>query len=266
MKYMFKKLFKTVLFGSFLMILGLSACKQNVTSNNNSSNRNPHAANLLAVGKSAHDLLSADTYTSLKVELQYASGYKPTQGAIDTLRAFLNRRLNKPGGITITTDAIADPGQSSYSLNQISQIEINNRKAYNSGKTIAVYYFFADGNYSGNTNNSEVLGLSYRNTSIVIFEKTIQGLSGGLGQPSRTDLEATVMEHEFGHIMGLVNLGTPMVVNHADPNHPHHCEDSKCLMYYNVSTSDVVSNILNGGGIPKLDQNCLNDLKHNGGK
>lgn len=258
----FKHYVKTIIPLLFTLSF-LYGCNQTVTNSN--PNQNSHAANQQQVGQSAHDLLAADNFDKLVVELQYAGGFKPTQAAVDTLQAFLERRLNKPNGISIVLDAITAPGNTQYSLNDIVQIEDSNRQQYNQGKTIAVYYFFADGDYSGNTNNSKVLGLSYRNTSIVIFENTIQSLSGGLGQPSTSILEATVMEHEFGHILGLVNNGTPMVVNHEDPNHKGHCNNSNCLMYYNVNTSDVISN-LSGGSIPKLDQNCLNDLKNNGGK
>lgn len=258
-KYIFRLFLVTIFSTAFLY-----GCKQSLTGNNQ-NNQNNHAGNMLQVGQSAHDLLASTKFTKLVVELQYASGFEPTQAAVDSLQAFLNRRLNKPDGISIVLEAITAPGNTQYTMNDIEQIEKANRQQYNSGKTIAVYYFFADGDYSGDTNNTKVLGMAYQNTSIVIFENTIQNLSGGVGQPSTSVLEATVMEHEFGHILGLVNIGTPMVTNHEDPNHPGHCNDSNCLMYYNVDTGDVVSNLL-GGSIPGLDQNCLNDLKNNGGK
>jgi predicted Zn-dependent protease len=103
---------------------------------------------------------------------------------------------------------------------------------------------------------------------MVIFEKTIQDLSGNtLSQPSREKLETVVMNHELGHILGLVNIGTNMVTPHQDPDasHGRHCENTSCLMYWGVETGNVAQNLL-GTGMPQLDQNCLNDLKANGGK
>jgi hypothetical protein len=35
-------------------------------------------------------------------------------------------------------------------------------------------------------------------------------------------------------------------------------------MHYSVRLSDFIANLL--GGMPQLDQNCLNDLAANGGK
>ena len=43
---------------------------------------------------------------------------------------------------------------------------------------------------------------------MVIFGKTIHDNSGALGQTSRTKLESTVLDHEFGHILGLVDIGS----------------------------------------------------------
>jgi hypothetical protein len=264
-----KTISKILLTALSLLVLSFAGCQNNVTGNKNNNNNSQNGSDLSAnrqdVGKSAHDLLSTDSHSTLFIQMLYAGNYKPTQAAVDSLKSFLERRIHKPNGITINLSMIPAPGQSQYTLNDIKNIEDNNRTVYNKGDTLTVFYFFADGSSAQDSQNSKVLGLSYYNTSIVIFEKTIQSYSGSLGQPSRTKLEATVMRHEFGHILGLVNIGTPMVTPHEDSSHPGHCDDQNCLMYYNVNTSDVVQNILNSG-IPQLDQNCLNDLKNNGGK
>lgn len=263
-----KLMTKLSLVGIALLLVTFVGCKNSLTGNNSNNSTNKTSSKYSSkqsVGASAHDLLSASKFSVLDVQMQYAGNYKPTQEAVDSLRTFLERYLHKPGGIHITLSSIPSPGKSQYTIKDITQIENKYRTAYTEGDTIAVHYFFADGNSSQNTQNAKVLGLSYYNTSIVIFEKTIRSYSGGLGQPSRAMLEATVMRHEFGHILGLVNIGTPMVTPHEDPNHKGHCTNKNCLMYYNVNTSDVVQNILNSG-IPQLGPDCRNDLKHNGGK
>lgn len=64
---------------------------------------------------------------------------------------------------------------------------------------------------------------------------------------------------------GLVNKGTALTSLHQDGVHGKHCSNSGCLMYYEAETSDIINNLL-GDPIPSLDQNCINDLKANGGK
>ncbi|HWY38238.1 MAG TPA: peptidase [Bacteroidia bacterium] len=211
-----------------------------------------------------NDFLSAGKYDQLVVEIQYPSGYQPAAATIDNLKDFLQGRLNKPGGILVTQKTITG-GRSFYSLTDIQKIENANRTVSLQGTVLSVYIFFADGDYAQSNGNSKVLGITYGSSSMVIFEKTIKDFSGGIAQPPTATLETTVTEHELGHVMGLVNNGTPMQSPHQDNANGRHCNDKNCLMYYSVETSDIVANLL-GGSVPALDQYCLDDLRGNGGK
>lgn len=223
--------------------------------------------NKQSVGASAHDLLSADKYKKVVLEIQHVQGFEPQNATVNNLKSFMEQRLNKPDGITVKLTPLpaSNFGKTAYSINDIAAIEEQYRQEYTTPDELAIYFFFADSRYSEDSGNSKVLGAAFRNTSMVIFEKTIQELSGGLTQPGRDKLETVVMEHEVGHILGLVNVGTNMVTPHQDAPHGHHCDNTSCLMYWGVETGDVVQNLL-GTGMPQLDQNCLNDLKANGGK
>lgn len=214
------------------------------------------------VGTSANSFLSDEYYNRLTVEILYMPGYSPTQSAVNNLRSFLIDHLNKPSGIEVLTREIPSYGQGSYSLNDILSIESENRERYNANQTITASLIVLDGAYA---DNGQVLGIAYRNTSMAIFGGTIADNSGGLSQPTRTKLESTVMNHEFGHLLGLVNLGSDMVENHQDTDNEKHCDNSDCLMYYASETTEIASFLI-GNNIPELDQNCRNDLIANGGK
>jgi hypothetical protein len=210
------------------------------------------------------DLLSGSHYEKLVVEIQYPQGYQPVSETVDKLRAFLEARLNKPGGISFILTGIPIARKDVYTIGDIKKIEDKYSRERTHRHLLAAYVFFADGAYAENTGNSQVLGMAYRPTSIAIFERTVRDFSGGLTQPAVTILEQTVVEHEFGHLMGLVNNGTGMLTEHQDENNGKHCDDQHCLMYYNVETSDVIANLTNS--VPQLDQHCLDDLGANGGK
>ena len=243
----------------FIAFLCLSGCKKD------QPEPDP-AGNLKTVGASAKELLSSTPFTRLVIEVQTMPNSEPTQESLDNLKSFLEARLNKPGGIEFRKNSMVVQGApSEYSLDEIKSIEEALRIEYNSGSTIAVYCLFADAPYSENSGGSVILGIAYRNTSVVIFEKSIQDLSGGLGQPSRTVLETTVLQHELGHLLGLVDIGSAMQTDHKDQAHGAHCDNSDCLMYYLAETGDIVAALL-GGNIPQLDANCAADLKANGGK
>ena len=213
----------------------------------------------------ANDFLSESRYKQLVVEIAYVEGYKPQTASLNHLKSFLESRLNKSGGISINSVPVASPGKATYSLTDIRNIEETHRTKFPSGETLAAWLFFYDGDYAANQGDSKVLGVAYGATSMAVFGKTVAEFSGGLGQPSTYVLETTVMEHEFCHIFGLVNNGTNMVSGHQDATHGKHCSDKNCLMYYAAETSDFLSNFL-GSNIPSLDEQCLHDLKNNGGK
>lgn len=223
---------------------------------------NPGASDLhnKPVGASANDILSASKYSSIKIEVQYMSGYQPDGAALNHLQSMLSGFVNKPSGITVVTKEIPASGSENLSVNDVIQIEKNNRTAFTSGNQLALYILYTNGNYSDNN----VLGVAYRNTSVVLFGKKIGDNSGGIGQASRTKLVATVAEHEIGHLMGLVGIGSPLQTNHKDPAHGDHCNNSNCLMYYASETSDILGFLITGS-IPSFDASCVADLHANGG-
>lgn len=236
---------------------------------NESSDYNSH----LAPGAAAHDLLSADTYQSLAIEIQAMQGFEPTAQTKANLVQFISARVNKPGGVTVLDDPSIPPqGKGPYSLNDVGMLEAANRLHYTTGKSAVVYFLFLDGSSTDDDPNkgTAVLAYAYQNTSMAVFEKTIQQNSGSLPtQVSAATLETTVVEHEFGHLLGLVNLnpGTPMRAAHQDTAHGNHCNVQSCLMYWSANTTDVLANILSlGGKPPTLDSQCLLDLQGNGGK
>ena len=224
-----------------------------------SANANSHAANLKSVGSSANNFLSASAFNAVNIELDYMPGYPPDGTAITNLTNYLGQLINKPGGIQVNLSQIPASGKTTLALTDVTALESQNRNIYNSGQTLAVHIMYVDADYS----TANTLGIAYRNTSIVIFEKTILANSGGIGQPSRTKLESISLEHEFGHLLGLVDLGSPMLVPHKDAS-TNHCTNSACLMYSTTNIGGMGGVLANT--IPVLDDNCRNDLRANGGK
>jgi hypothetical protein len=249
------KLFLKVL----LPILFFAACSKKTYYVNN-----PDAPDYLhnrSVGASANELLASGKYTSLKIEVQYMTGFQPDAAALAHLQSTLSNILNKPSGITIVTKEIPASSGTALSVSDVITIERNNRSVFTTGSELGVYLLYTNGNYT----DPNVLGIAYKNTSVVLFGKKINDNSGGLRQASRTKLVATVAEHELGHLLGLVDLGTVMQANHKDNAHGNHCNNTDCLMYYASETTDILGFLITGN-IPSLDANCRADLTANGGK
>ena len=123
------------------------------------------------------------------------------------------------------------------------------------------FYLVVSDPSADDSGNLKVLGEAYRASSMVVFQGSIKSVSGGLGQPSADIVESAVVAHEYGHVLGLVNISTPMVTPHQDTAHGAHDTNTKCLMYYlNNSSAGLAGNLLSGGTVPDFDAQCRADL------
>lgn len=224
------------------------------------------SANLKTLGTSANDLLSSEKFTSIRVELVYVTGYEPSQKTIDNLRTFLQQRTHKPDGYTIFKRAVASSGKAPFSIQEIADIETEERTVFNAGDEIAVYIYFADGSNENDTSTKIVLGSAFRNTSMVIYGETVKSISSRLNAPDKSTVESTVVNHEFGHLFGLVNLGTPLQSAHEDSSSNGHCEVDGCLMNANVQFGTDLIDMVNNNVTPGMDETCILDLQANGGR
>ncbi len=235
-------------------------------SNGPGGNSNDRSANLKSLGASASELLSDAIYTSMDIEIVYVEGNRPTDEAINIFRSFLNSRVYKPDGININLRSVNSSGKAPFTIEEIVEIERNERTSYTVGDEIAVWIYFADGSNDKDTNEKFVLGSAFRNTSMVIYEKTIRDFSNRSGAPDRATIEAATLNHEFGHLFGLVDLGTTPVSDHEDPDNQGHCITEACLMRASIEFGGGVLNVIEGSEVPDLDDACIEDLQSIGGK
>lgn len=239
---------------SLIVLIGLS-CSDSSTGPGDDNNFDSQDA----PGESARAFLSDENFTRLDIEIDYMEGLEPTQDALNSLQSFLEDRLNK-SQINISTSAIPAQGQNAYTTDEIRDLEEGNRNNFTnaSTNTLNAYFIVVDGEFS----DANVLGIAYFNTSMALFGKTIDSISGGVTQPSRTQVEATVLRHELGHNMGLVGNGTPTQSDHQEQG--AHCTTDGCLMEAAVETTNFFQNFT--GSVPNLEEFCVEDVRANGGQ
>jgi len=216
------------------------------------------------VGKSANFLLSTDPFTAMELELVYMQGFKPSDQMIELMVEFLEKYTFKPDGITVLEKEIPAMNKGDYSTEDIAKIEEDYRERYNKGNTVSVFLLVVDGDFKQSEESSFTIGAAYRNTSLVLFGNRIAENSGGFIKPSKAALETTVALHEMGHLMGLVNIGSDMVILHEDEENENHCDNEDCLMYWAIETNSIFNYMKQS--VPTLGNNCELDLRANGGK
>jgi hypothetical protein len=257
--------FSIKLFILLFSVMAIYSCKKDDSAEEEIID--PLAENKKALGESAEDILSDDIYKSLTVELVYSEDYKPTQETIDNFRAFLMARVNKPQGINFVETVVAEQPNDPFTIQEIREIEDRIRTKYTEGDNIAVYVFFSNGSSTNDTQTTVTLGTAYRNTSIVIYERTIKVIteSDPINLPL---LESTTLNHEFGHILSLTNiLGDDIHQIHEDQAHLKHCFVEECLMYFDANnvTRAKLERMMRRMQVPELDPLCIEDLQAKGG-
>lgn len=235
-----------------ILFLGLTAC----------STDEERAPDDLPLGVSARSFLSDEQFTSLTVEVVYVTGYEPAESSLNSMQVFLETYLNKPAGIEIKLRAIPSPEVGTYSYSEIREVESKHRTEFTSGTKLTTFIFIAD-NKSDDSNSRElILGKAYKNTSLVIFERDIRDLAES-ASVSSSQIQQITIRHEFGHLFGLVDNGSPAQSDHVyqdpnDPNEKGHCSVTGCLMARDLDYT-------NPGNLILEDQ-CRLDLVANGGK
>ncbi|WP_318342973.1 hypothetical protein [Flagellimonas baculiformis] len=266
----------------FLALFLFLGCSKDAENPSSSSASVDKSANLLTTGASANDILSSNTFDKLLIEIAYVSGFQPTVDAIDTLEEFIKARTFKEE-VEFKYTPLSSPNEETLTLNEVAELERDNRTAYNNGSTMAIYIYFADApaDSDDESENLVTLGAVYRNTSMIIYEPTLRDLASRSTVISVADLEAATLNHEFGHLLGLVNLGTdPVHPEHEDTEIDendvetgnNHCNVDGCLMRAELQFGGPMmkamqSNVSKGlTTVPQLDAECLLDLQNNGGR
>ena len=243
--------FLSILIISFLSFSLLSCDDQPTQIDDDPGSDFSHTTN---PGNSNEAFVTADEFNELVVEVHYMPGVEPEQSSLDNLQSFLEQHLEKTSVTILTPEQIPSGEQNAYSAADIRDLEDEHRSTFTEGSQLASYAIFVDGEFD----QSNVLGIAYYNTSTAYFGGTIDNISGGATQPSRTEIESTVFIHEFGHLMGLVDNGTDMQEDHQE-NGPH-CTEEDCVMYHQVNTTDFFANLFDDS-IPELDDFCVADIE-----
>lgn len=213
-------------------------------------------------GAAANHFLTSTNFTSLEIEIAYEQGSPPQSAAVSSLKSFLEAYLNKPNGIYISYTQIPYQSNFNYTVSEMLNIESNYRSKYNGGDTLTAFIFFAYGYHDFNFAGTDYLGQNLGSNSFTVLQRTLRDNTGS--SFSRGNAERAVMLHFFGQLLGLVNKGTSMQINHEHSTYTNTCNNSNCVMHWENGRDELFRNSF-GSSFPNMQFNCLTDLREAGG-
>lgn len=213
-----------------------------------------------SLGDYAKNYLKGDKYRRVIIEIDYAEGHGPSSQALETLRSRINQYCDKPDGDLVIKDDFTST-KSQYSDSDIRDLEKEQRNYHRTQSDIVIYALYLDGEYETDDN---VLGIAYGPSSIAIFKEKIDDIPIPLwatNQVDSDDYEASVLVHEFGHLLALVNIGYESQRNHESA-YSHHCKHDRCVMYHSIESVSIQNLITQEDPKPPSDfyTDCKDDL------
>lgn len=219
-------------------------------------------------------LIRSDPFPRLVIEVDYVMDREPRPQVIDDIQSVFFALLDKPDGVEVVLDEIIvspEPDHAWTSADRSALLKETSTLVVPED-TITIHAVFVDGHAAEDDEMSgSILGYAWANENIMMFRDTIdrscQGvLVGRLGEQLCVQTEFLVWQHEIGHVIGLVDAGLPMVVDHRDPDprKGRHDADRDCVMFSTYEGTDAVDAIadrLTSGAAPiEFDPACIADI------
>ena len=221
------------------------------------------------------DVLGADPYTKLVVQIDHAPGRAPSEVAKTHLLMTLKNVTSKTE-ITLDVRQSLDDDERAWTADDLIALERETRRTRHEAPVALMHVLYPAGTYAsanaaGVTISGPVLG------PVVVFLDVIRELTVGtplgplpLENPEAASriLERSTLLHEAGHAMGLVDNGLPMVSPHEDPDNQGHSRNPASVMSWKVDSENGLRELLlDDDSVPdRFDADDLADLRSAGGR
>lgn len=221
-----------------------------------------------------NDLIQAERFSALVFEIDAVQGAAPSRGVRDRVGVEVALLVDKPDGVTVVQDETLPPSEPdhAWTKEELHELAERTENLPRAGGQARVHVVAVDGHSVNDRDGLVTLGLSFGGRTIVLFEQTLHSMCAAGQLKTATvsqfceECETLIWLHEFGHLLGLVNNGTPMVEDHQDVEHGGHDQNPECIMhwlFHHVGAVEKLRGRFNAGNVAPLgfDQQCLDDLR-----
>lgn len=191
--------------------------------------------------------LYSGAYATVVLEVDYQSGAAPYTGEVaafgDTWSIFSTNaeRLFMGSGKTLELpsslgemEELSSVFGEDFTVEMILAIADEHRDQRSDQPTATFYALWLDGYFfDGGERKTSILGVSLGQTGVIAMFKPVIESATVLDLPNASRFaEQAILVHEFGHALGLVNIGIPLQSPHHDEAHGAHCVNDRCVMFW----------------------------------
>lgn len=197
-----------------------------------------------------------DSFDKMILEIDYEAGYKPETSSTDLLKQRVGEVCSFSKGISLefTETDFADVGTWSADDVREQGWATKNGDPMN-GNTLRWQFIFP----AESNDDDNVLGVAVDASTVAIFGDSVDGAAGFFNRPSAEEVENSVIIHELGHLLGLVNLVYTSPADHEASDKPGHSNNEDSVMYWAIE-SMTVANFISGDLPTEFDQDDKDDL------
>ena len=197
-----------------------------------------------------------DLHDKMVLEIDYEAGYKPETSSTDLLKQRISEVCSFSKGISLEFTETDFDDVGTWSADDVREQGWANKQADpTTGKTLRWQLIFP----AESNDDDNVLGVAVDASTIAIFGESVDDAAGFLNRPSAEDVENSVIVHEAGHLLGLVNLVYTSPVDHEASDKPGHSNNEDSVMYWAIE-SVTVANFISGDLPNEFDQDDKDDL------
>jgi len=162
-------------------------------------------------------------------------------------------------------DMIPDQDRESWTSSQIMETASDVWDMSQIPGTADFYVIYIKGYFNDDDGvNEDILGVSISGSPVIAIFKDVFAESPYFSSFDKAIIEQSTLVHEMAHGMGLVNLGVPMVLDHEDMEHEHHCLNDACTMYWESDWRALIifsQQIIDTHSSIMFCDECLNDAR-----
>ena len=197
-----------------------------------------------------------DSHNQMILEIDYEAGYKPETSSTDLLKQRIDEVCSFSKGITLEFTETDFDDVGTWSADDVREQGWEHKEDDpTNGKTLRWQLLFP----AESNDDENVLGVAVDASTIAIVGESVDDAAGLFNRPSAEDVENSVIVHEAGHLLGLVNLVYTSPVDHEASDKPGHSNNEDSVMYWAIE-SVTVANFISGDLPNEFDQDDKDDL------